>query len=130
MTNDKNLRNELLKQDGLQADTLSDEDREALRRILKRDRARVRWMKWITGVAWALLLASWAGAYAVNPLSSVAPYFMVGVPLWYALAIVCTFSLIIRSWALHNREFQFHFVEIEAHLQRIEEAIKLLSAGK
>ena len=134
MTDEKNLRSGLLKQNGLQADTMSDEDKEALRRILKRDRARVLRMKWLTGIAWALLLAAGAGAYVLKwsnvPETGITSYFLTGIYLLYPLAIVFVISLVIRSWAARNREFQFHRAEIEARLQRIEEAIKALSAGK
>ena len=131
MTNEKKFRDELLRQNGLQTDALSLEDREALRRILKRDKARARRMKWLTGITWALFLVSLAGGFLLEKShigGGVASYFLVGIPVFYPLAIVCTISFAIRSWIARNREFHFHFTEIEARLQRIEEVVKHLAA--
>jgi len=139
MTNEKKFRDELLRQNGLQTDVLSVEDREALRRILKRDKARARRMKWLTGITWALVLASVVGGSLLDQshigrgvegyffLSRSQVVFQVGIVLFYPLAIVCTISFAIRSWIARNREFHFHVTEIEARLQSIEEVVKHLA---
>jgi len=128
MANKKEFRNELLKQNGLDPHGISAEDRQALRRILKRDRARARRMKWITAAVWALLLAAiLIGAVSKRMQGDIGHYTIVAVVSLYWLAIVCTISLVVRSWIARNRESQFHHTEIEARLARVEEELKRLS---
>jgi membrane protein YdbS with pleckstrin-like domain len=128
MASKKEFRNELLKQNGLEPHGISAEDRQALQRILKRDRARARRMKWITAAAWALLLvAILIGGVSKRMQEDFGDYAIVAVLSLRLVAIVCTISLVVRSWIARNREFQFHHTEIEARLARVEEELKRLS---
>jgi hypothetical protein len=128
MTNKKEFRNELLKQNGLAPHGISVEDRQALQRILKRDKARAHRMKWITVAAWLLLLAAiLIGAASKRMHEQVGLYAIVAVVPLYWVAIVCTISLMVRSWIARNRESQYHHTEIEARLAKVEEELKRLS---
>jgi len=128
MTNKKEFREELLKENGIEPRGISLEDRQVLQRILKRDRARARRMKWITATVWALLLAAFAIGGVAEKLRSEQPGYLLGaVVLLYPLALYCTIALGIRAWIARNREVQFHFTEIEARLASVEEELKRLS---
>ena len=134
MTAEERRGKELLKANGIQPDGLSAEDREALRRILRRDQARARTMKWAAYIAWGALLLFWIGFGAVSGAFSIRTspgptplyVFPIATALFY-FALYCTVSYVIRARGARNRESDVHAVEIEARLARIEDALKRLS---
>ena len=54
--NDKKLGDELLKQNGIQAGTLSDDDRKKLHESIALGKKRVRRLKWVVVISWGLIL--------------------------------------------------------------------------
>ena len=129
MASKQSFRDQLLKENGLQANAISSEDREALERILKRDKARACRMKWLTVTIWGLLLTLLVVGGVLEKLQIEGVIFVkAGIYVVYMLAIVSTISFALRSWMSRNREFLFRFTEIDAHLERVEERLKRLDA--
>jgi len=130
MTAEERHGKELLKANGIQPDGLSAEDREALRRILRRDQARARTMKWATLIAWGVLLLLWIFLFTASMYASPGRTLVYISWLWMALfffALCCTVSYVFRASRARNRQSDVHAVEIEARLTRIEEALKRLT---
>jgi len=128
MTSKESFREQLLKENGLQADAISSEDMEALQRILKRDKARARRMKWLTVIIWGLFLTSWmVGAVLEKLHVGEIMFLQAGIFILYVFAIVFTISFAIRSWMARNREFLFRFTEVDARLESVEESLKRLA---
>ncbi len=134
MTNQKEFREEALKANGVQPHGISEEDRKILGYIIRRDKARLRWMKWAIVIFWGLWLLCWL-AIATASLTSVGkgvrvdPQLAVILvpPSLLLLAVVCTISYAIRTWVARGRESQYQMAELEARLARMEEAIKRLT---
>ena len=103
MTSKESFREQLLKENGLQADAISSEDMEALQRILKRDKARACRMKWLTVIIWGLFLTSWmVGAVLEKLHVGEIMFLQAGIFILYVFAIVFTISFAIRSWMARN----------------------------
>ena len=133
MTAEERRGKDLLKANGIQPDGLSAEDREALRRILRRDQARARRMKWATLIAWGVLLLLWIFLFTASIYASPGRTLVYISWLWMALfffALSCTVSYVIRASRAsrtRNHQSDVHALEIEARLARIEEALKRLT---
>ncbi len=118
---------ELLRQNSIPTEGLSEEDRATLERILVRQRARVRRMKWATLILWAvfgLLLTIGAVIERTSPpgpeLMLLKGYFaVVLIPLLF-LILACMASGIVHAWTLRLRGTDARLIEIGARLARIE----------
>ncbi len=138
MASENEFREELLKADGLRRNVLYPEDREALGRILKRDRARVRRMKWVTVAVWGALFACWVGLGAalgrfsiggfsvVRPVVRMPAYASGAFQALFYIALICTASYAVRAWVARGRESQVRMMEFQARLVEIEETLKRL----
>ena len=139
MTTAPNLRDDLLKQNGQSRARAAD----VRNRILARDRARVRCMKWIAGVAWSIflivfILAALAEAgrrYALFGLTTDQMVALLPEYNWFVpMAIIITQALFIIAVAatfalhVHSRTLTMH--QIQARLAAIEEHLKRLAEGK
>lgn len=131
MTDEKDIGEELLKQNGIEQDILSDDEQERVRLALVRDRARVKRLKWVTGICWAAALATCLamvriGFWTRGDFRSI-HRIMAPRPLGLILmctlvaAAVCTASLFIRSRSLNSREIKASLDEISAQLKRLAE---------
>ena len=139
--NQDNLADNLMKQNGIDASGSAVEDRAALKRILDRDRARTRRMKWLTIAMWTLVLAAFvffgimeyiakqsdpaqfggAAPSAAGAGTGVSQVVFIAL-LW--LAVICTVSYGIRTLLLRNRESQFRLAQLEAQLAGIQETLE------
>ncbi|HIJ64634.1 MAG TPA: hypothetical protein HPP77_01680 [Candidatus Hydrogenedentes bacterium] len=126
MTDNQQFRERLIEQNGIAPQRVFHEDRDTIERILKRDRARVRRMKWITIVVWvAVPLAAVGSASGIlGPLSE--GLGLSSILLFY-LALFCTIAYAIRAGVARHREQQAHMIEIEARLAETQEAIKQIA---
>ncbi len=125
MATEKNLREELLNQNGVGArkgDDLRD-------RILAQDQARVARMNRLTIVSWIVVAASLvaAGLFRLSFPDVLArkpqlvPLF---ITVWQALlmlAIIFTISLYIRSRTLTMHQIQASLALIEEHLKKMSQ---------
>ena len=125
MTTEKNLKEELLKQNNIGMQS-GDELRDV---VLARDEARVARLRKLTIVSWILVMVSLAVAgvlelgfpshFKTEPLRNV-----VFISIWQAvffLAIVFTISLYVRSRTLTMRQIQSRLTLIEEHLKRLSQ---------
>ena len=138
MTSDKTLREALLKQNGIVPGTISDEEREEVRRMLARDKARVRRMKWAAIIGWLLVLLPYLAAAAMSGLNAMgigihedaiketigAQVLMVFAVAMPYVAIALTISYFFRSRSLSSRQIQAQLSDIEEQLRRISESQK------
>jgi hypothetical protein len=134
MKNKRSFEDQLLSQNGLSRNALSDEDRQVIQKILKRDRARARRVGLAAIVLWGLLAVAFVTLGVLEQAPSTREWFKIGywVPFMMAgfyIALVCSVSWALRSsWARH-RSRDSRLVEIEARLTLIEEAVKGTAEG-
>lgn len=139
MTDKATLRNDLLKQDGT-SDTTSAEIRD---KVLATDRRRVRRMKWMAGISWAVFLTFFPLAALIeygqrrglpflgmttNEMMVFLPEYDWFVPMTlvitqalFILAVVMTFSLHMRSRTLTIHQIQASLADIEERLRKLTE---------
>jgi hypothetical protein len=133
MVAEKNIRDELLKQNGAGAQKM----RELRDKILARDEARVARMKKLTIITWAIIVLGMVAAFILRPIlagggqsDSQAASFtyqylsLVFISLVWCLitiAMVFTISLYVRSRSLTLRQVQARLAGIEEQLKRIAE---------
>ena len=142
MTDEPNLRDDLLKQNGTSVATFS----EIRDKILATDQARVRRMKRIAGICWAMFLGFFLLAalleygrrhglpfleYSIDEALVFLPEFRRLVPrtltviiigqAWFFLAVVMTFSLHARSRTLTIHQIQASLAGIEERLKKMAE---------
>ncbi|OHB67823.1 MAG: hypothetical protein A2Y77_01770 [Planctomycetes bacterium RBG_13_62_9] len=124
MTPEKNLKNELLKQNGVSTDKAND-----LRdKILARDKARVARMRKLVVVAWALVAAC-PVAMAISHLLPLEPKLervlpaLLIIPLegLFLIAVIFTISLYVRSRTLTMHQIQSSLALIEEHLKKMSQ---------
>jgi hypothetical protein len=137
MTTRNEFGQELLKVNGIEPDGISSEDRQALHRILARDKARARRMKWATVATWVLVLGAVAGHLVTKVISEKNPGFhtltvvlaCIMLILFY-LALFFTGSYGIRAWIARNRASQVRMTEMELRLASIDDRLKRISEGR
>jgi hypothetical protein len=125
MAMEKNLKEELLKQDNIGMQS-GEELRDA---VLVRDQARVARMRKLTIVSWILVMVSMAVAgvlelgypshFKSEPLRNA-----IFLSVWQALlllAIAFTVSLYVRSRALTMHQIQASLALIEEHLKKMSQ---------
>ncbi len=121
MGDNKDLGRELLKSNGMEFGKISNEERQALQRLVATDKARVRRMKWATGIAWGsvvicLIVAGlWERANPGRPVG----LWVVLIRALLLIAIVFTISLLVRSRAASNRQIQSSLIRVQEQLDRL-----------
>ncbi|MHC4713528.1 MAG: hypothetical protein ACYTAN_09715 [Planctomycetota bacterium] len=136
MSDEKNIGEEMLSANGLPPFGLAENDRLQLRKLLARDRKRVRRTKIAAVIAWAMLpviiiAMRLAVSRQTGPLEpgttgrSVTAVSL--VPLVLLVALTLTIGLIVRSCLLRNRERQVERIEIQARLAGMEKALRQLA---
>ena len=129
MTTENNLRDALLRENGIPHGSLSSDDRMMLDRLLERDKARVRHTKWIALTAWGMLVLCYLVGYASQYFRDMFPrwiegYVSVLVMVFYTVALIYTIGLVIRVFILRDRESKIHRVQVEARLASIDKALQ------
>jgi hypothetical protein len=125
MTAEKNLRDELLSQNGV-----STQKAEDLRnQVLAKDQAAVARMKRLTIYSWVLVAASMAVAGVIElgfpdvlksePLRT--PLFIIVWQALFLIATVFTISLYVRSRTLTMHQIQSSLALIEEHLRKMSQ---------
>ena len=129
MNNENNLGEELLKQNGMESGTLSDEDRRKLNRRIALEKKRFRRMKWFTIVSWVLVGISFILLFAFRShYLKVLPGGLV-VDVHNALALfatICTILMAIRYFRLRAANMQ----QIQTTLADIQNQLKSLAKKK
>lgn len=123
MTNEMNIKDELLKQ------LRPSLDADAAARILARDAARVKRMKWLTIIAWSFVAVCFVAggileyARRANVLLQeelfLMDFMMALARILSLFAIVFTISLYVRSRTLTIGQIQVRLAAIEDQLRRI-----------
>lgn len=132
MSEGDQLREQMLRANGSAAHGISEEDRRALRRILERDRKRVRWMKLLTAIAWIVLLGVWhfaafAAAFGGKAFQRFTMDLLVlGIPVFY-VAVVISGLYGTRVFMLKDREHQTQLTDFEGRMNKMQEEIKRLA---
>ena len=124
MATEKNLREELLNQNGAGGQKPDD----ARNKILARDEARVTRLRKLVVVAWALV-ATCPVAMAISHLFPLEPQFervltpLLIIPLegFLLIAIIFTISLYVRSRTLTMHQIQTSLALIEEHLKKMSQ---------
>ena len=134
--NDRKLGDELLKQNGIQAGTLSDDDRKTLHESIALGKKRVRRLKWIVVISWSLLLliyllliplmvmARERVFYSGSIPAMVSGFLGLAVVIVQIFAMVCTFLLVIRFFSLRGRQtedIRLGLRDMEAELKQLRE---------
>ena len=128
MTNDKNLANELLKQNGLEPEKLSQQIEQRIQQMVARDikRAKLaRRVREIIFLATAIFLAVFCLAANVLPwtrgskLSSLAmPIFILTIYVVGLSAIICTIIAHVASRNATLKQIQASLADISEELKR------------
>jgi hypothetical protein len=126
MTNEKEFRKELLKANGIWWDDISEEDKQALRLVLKRDRGRALRMKRATIATWVAVLCAIGLGAVLLLLPRGAEYAIAFVYGLFYVAVVCTILYVTRVRTSRNRELDLHRAEVEARLAKMEEVLERL----
>ncbi len=126
MREEKDLREELLSQNGMASGWMSPEEKEKLRRLLKRDRARVTRMKWAAIIAWLLILLVPLVGAAISHIPVRLPFLqrvmdlgIVGGMAMIYIAIFFTINYFFRSRSLGMRQIQASLRDIQDQLDRM-----------
>ena len=125
MTTDKDLKEELLRQNGVDAQKGQDQRDE----ILARDRAQVARMKKLTIIGWILVATSFAvaGTFELSfpeVLKAKALLVPLFIMVWQGLlliTIIFTVSLYVRSRTLTMHQIQSSLALIEEHLRKMSQ---------
>ncbi len=121
MADNKDLGKELLKSNGMEFGKISNEERQTLQRLVATDKARVRRMKWATGIAWGLVVivmivgGLWERANPGRPVG----LWVVLLRALLVIAIVFTISLLVRSRTASNRQIQSSLIRVQEQLDRL-----------
>ena len=121
MADNKNLGKKLLKSNGMEFGKVSQEEKQKLKRLVARDKARVQRMKWATGIAWGSVVICfivgglWERANPGGPVG----LWVVLLRALLVIAIVFTISLLVRSRAASNRQIQSTLMQIQEQLERL-----------
>jgi hypothetical protein len=126
---EEELRERLLEMNGEESSGLSREDRQALRTILKRTRARARRMKWVSAGVWIAFLLVLAGGGLMERSGDLVHDYLIsaaamGARSLFLLGLVMLGSFAARAWVAQNREFQASLLALEARLASLERRIK------
>ncbi len=125
---EKALRERLLEMNGETLAALSDENRDALSKILRRDLSRVRRAKWTMRMVWALFLASFVTAVGLSQwFEDAGPAWLqsagIASTLLFYLGLLAIVSYAVHSWIAWRHELQAHMVAVDARLTKIEERL-------
>lgn len=124
MTSEKGIRNGLLRQMDSNAPT------DSTARILARDAARVKRMKWLTIITWSLVAVCYVVGRLVehslksgngSPGQAVLMTFLLAALALIPFAMVFTASYYIRSRNLTVSQIQTRLAGIEEQLRRISQ---------
>ena len=129
MSEGDQLREEMLRANGSGSHGISNDDRQALRRILERDRRRVRWMKLLTAIAWVVLLGVWhfaAFAAAFGGSGNAMALLLLGIPIFY-VAVVISAIYGTRVFMLKDREHQTQLTDFEGRMKKMQDQITRLA---
>jgi len=132
MSDKRKIGEEMLSANGLPPFGLHENDRLQLRKLLERDRKRVRRLKIATIIVWAVLpvvVAVWLAASRLTASVDLGQpgWSVVIVPVVFYVALALTVILIVRSFLLRNRERQVQMTEIQARLAGMEKALNQLA---
>ncbi len=121
MTNDKNLDEQLLRQNGIEPDRLSDEDHNNIKKMIATDKVRLKRLKRITIIAWisTIICIIMYFTLAFNLPTFNLTYGAVPHTILLWIAIGCTILLYIRSRSAHMRQLQASLSNIEEQLKRL-----------
>lgn len=130
MRHDKNLSEELLRQNGIEAGKIPDAERKELQQMIAKDQAAVRRMKWATIVSWVLVPVVFIAALIFEASFSRSrvnlyerlPIIEVGIIVCYTqiiIAIVLTVSFFVRSRSASLRQIQASLSDIQQQLERV-----------
>ena len=123
MTDEKELREGLLSQNGIEPGALPEDRRKELRRILERDKKRVTRMKWATIVSWSLVGLFFVVGFVLGwAFSGEVPYPEFGLVFAVAgfyVAVAFTISWYLRSRSLSQRQIQATLGDISAQLEQL-----------
>ncbi|MBN1555958.1 MAG: hypothetical protein JXA11_14535 [Phycisphaerae bacterium] len=139
MTSSTELKDELLRQNGLSPETLSRQDREKLHETIQLGKKRVRRLKWVAGISWAILFLAYFIALPLTvfikqqhtPESPDSPLFIALsvfgllafiLAISFIVAVVSTFSLIVRGSSLRSRQME----DIRLSLRDLENEMKMI----
>ena len=121
MTNDKNLDEQLLRQNGIEPDRLSDEDHNNIQKMIATDKMRLKRLKRMTIIAWISTIICIIMYYTLafnlptfNLTLGTVPHTIL---LW--IAVACTILLYIRSRSANMRQLQARLANIEEQLKRL-----------
>ena len=127
MTNDKNLANELLKQNGLDPQKISIQSAQRTREMLAKELRRARRLKTASKILWLIMLAWVAMFYVVvvlfswlfsrNPSSLQVGIFVLGTYVLGLCAIVCTVIAYIASRNATLKQIQASLADIAEELK-------------
>jgi hypothetical protein len=123
MTDEKNLREELLRQNETSRQ-MADDFRN---KVLKADQARVATIRWLVLIAWTLVGASVIAGVLARPLTGgIIEFYPQAVPVFIrvfegllVIATLLTIWLYVRSRALTMRQIQTNLALIEEHLRKM-----------
>ena len=126
--NDRKLGDELLKQNGIQAGTLSDNDRKTLHESIALGKKRVRRLKWVVAISWGVFFLGYpsmvmAVAFKLGEQYNTVHTLVVGLSL--IVALVSTIALVIRGYSLRSRQMEdirLGLRDIEAELKQLRES--------
>lgn len=137
---DGGFREALLRQDGIEPGTLPASQRKKVNRLLARERAGIRWLRWGTVVAWILTIAVYVasgvpayiwqheGAHLAR-LESAQAAWQTSAKL-FVLRIIMPIEAVALSVWLYFRTRSVSRRRLRAALLACETELQELSAGK
>lgn len=131
MVNEKDLARELLKQNGIKSDRMSEDTRTELGRMIAKDKVRVRRLTRVTIVLWGLFAicfiaaAAYEGYFGGNAATNSAitrPYgamLIVAAQGLLVISVICSIALYLRSMSARMRQIQGVLTNIEQQLSEL-----------
>lgn len=124
MAKNNDIHEELLKQMDQNSGSTERSNKKSIEKILARDAARVKRMKWVTACTWLLLVALYILGFIIGIEPSYQKTILVNVvlliPALFLIAVFFTVSLYIRWRSLNTRQIQQRLSEIEKLLRKLD----------
>ncbi len=139
MKGDNQFANELLRQNTAESGQASERAREELRLMIAKEKVRLKRLKWVALISWALVLFSRAVLLVTTAIVSADHGWDLGQMLAFALAlpkgievmvfylvlltaVVATILLFIKSRSLAMRQIQARLADVEERVRQLSQS--------
>ena len=125
MNDTNDLRDHLLKANGLRDEHLSTEDRQQFETMFAAHKSKLRRTKWAMGISWAIVLLSYVVVVVIGQTGRevhspaiVAPLLVIPIVV-FCYAIYLTVTFLVNKRELSRRRLEARLERIETQLRKV-----------